>query len=76
MLRGGLDPVGVVMIGMWNARYQQWAGIIEDVHVPQLQVTIVGSLAIVHDAWCRIAAVAVVTETYAIRAVSRAVDDA
>jgi hypothetical protein len=57
--------------GIWHQHHH---GVIEDSRVPKYGVTIVGSLAVVHDDRHRIAAVAVITEAYAARAISRAGD--
>ena len=57
--------------GVWR---QHVHGVTEDSHVPHLSVAIIGSLAVVHDDHHRIAAVMVITEGYAARAISR-VDD-
>ncbi|MBK7823119.1 MAG: hypothetical protein IPJ61_19220 [Tessaracoccus sp.] len=62
------------MNAAWTARNIQCAGIRYDDTTPELYVTTVGSLAVVHTREYRIAAVAVVTAAGAPRVVSR-VDD-
>ena len=62
------------MNAAWTARNIQWAGIRYDDTTPDLYVTTVGSLAVVHTREYRIAAIAVVTAAGAPRVVSRVGD--
>ena len=59
------------MNAAWTARNIQCAGIRYDDTTPELYVTTVGSLAVVHTREYRIAAIAVVTVAGAPRVISR-----
>ena len=62
------------MHAAWTARNIQCAGIRYDDTTPELYVTTVGSLAVVHTREYRIAAIAVVTVAGAPRVISRVGD--